>query len=993
MTLPDFPTFFRALWGYDPFPWQAMLAERVRSGSWPEVLDLPTAAGKTACIDIAIYALAAQASLSVDERTAPRRIWFVVDRRIVVDEAYARVQTIAERLANATDGSLHEVAERLRAIGGTKQRPLSVGRLRGGILRDDGWARLPSQPSVITSTVDQLGSRLLFRGYGHGALSASIYAGLAANDSLILLDEAHCSVPFVQTLRAVASYRGSHWAEAPLPTPFAFVSLSATPRADATEDTSFPGALRDQALDHPVLRARMNAVKNAELVEVPTKKALGLDPLVEQATTRAVAFVDDARRRVGVIVNRVRTAEEIHGELKKRLNNRAHVVLLTGRIRPVERDHLVERWKPLLRASSPEEPEQPIVLVSTQCLEVGADFSFDALVTEAASLDALRQRFGRLDRMGTAKVSRAVVLIREHDSDPERAEPDPIYGTALANTWKLLLERAEAGVIDFGIEALRAKLADVEDLSPYLAPSDEAPVLLPAHLDMLCQTAPRPQPEPDVSLFLHGKRPSAPEVQVLWRADLDDQDPSSWLETVALCPPVTGEMLSVPLYRLRAFLVKESKASQESKKPLDEADIEGIPLPSENYSKKVWSCLLWRGRGRNRSRVTQSADDIEPGDVVVLPARYGMNGLGQTVGEQGLGEGKLDLWEIAQREAGRPVAVRLTRSVLALEPWSSCPAVQTLLNVVETEDFERDALAEAIDAVITYEPTGADAPAGPPQWWRELLQCVRAGLDRRNGTQLERHPAGGVVLASPASRAARRGEADLFADDDDLTSVCGEPVSLQEHSELARRTVDKIASRCVPEPYRATLATAGYWHDVGKLDDRFQVLLRLGDELAVHAGAEPLAKSAFVPTSPARRRFIREASGLPENFRHEMFSLQLAQRSAPKPEEEPLTDLLLHLIASHHGHARPFAPPCFDPSPPSVRGRLGETDISLTAEDRAALVPAHRIDSGIADRFWRLTRRHGWWGLSYLEAIVRLGDWYASTLRLNDSANIEQEQT
>lgn len=65
--LPDFRTFFQALWGCDPFPWQQMLAERVAEGPWPKALDLPTAAGKTACIDVATYALASQAERPLAE--------------------------------------------------------------------------------------------------------------------------------------------------------------------------------------------------------------------------------------------------------------------------------------------------------------------------------------------------------------------------------------------------------------------------------------------------------------------------------------------------------------------------------------------------------------------------------------------------------------------------------------------------------------------------------------------------------------------------------------------------------------------------------------------------------------------------------------------------------------------------------------------------------------------------------------------------------------
>ena len=171
-----FPEFFEAVWGYPPFDWQALLAEQVgREGSWPQVIALPTASGKTAVLDIALWAMANEGMPDDPAmRKMPRRIWLVVDRRIVVDEAYERAKKLKAALERP---ELTEVTDRLRRISGTKH-PLAVGRLRGGILRDDGWASVPSQPAIITSTVDQVGSRLLFRGYGVSDRMASVHAGL-----------------------------------------------------------------------------------------------------------------------------------------------------------------------------------------------------------------------------------------------------------------------------------------------------------------------------------------------------------------------------------------------------------------------------------------------------------------------------------------------------------------------------------------------------------------------------------------------------------------------------------------------------------------------------------------------------------------------------------------------------------------------------------------------------------------------------------------------
>ncbi|MEU8889887.1 type I-U CRISPR-associated helicase/endonuclease Cas3 [Streptomyces sp. NPDC048442] len=270
--LEEFPDFLKAVHGYEPFPWQSAYAERAaESGVWPD-LDVPTGLGKTSLIDIWIFLLAWQHA-NGQARTVPLRLFFVVDRRLVVDQAHEHATT----LQNVLQGALRNpaqtrkevvvrVARALAALGGEGQA-LETVRMRGGVDWASRWLRSPAQPAVITSTVDQYGSRLLFRGYHTSPRMRPVDAALCGIDALLAVDEAHIALPLLETAADCARYQATATDPTFADRAVRVVSLSATA---ASGDGRPRHPLTEKDHHHPVARRRLRAKRRVTLLDAST---------------------------------------------------------------------------------------------------------------------------------------------------------------------------------------------------------------------------------------------------------------------------------------------------------------------------------------------------------------------------------------------------------------------------------------------------------------------------------------------------------------------------------------------------------------------------------------------------------------------------------------------------------------------------------------------------------------------------------------------------
>ena len=584
MLKPTFAEFYKACNGYEPFPWQDRLANSVaETGAWPPEIGVPTGLGKTSCLDIAVWWLASQADQDPALRTAPTRIWWVVNRRLLVDSTAEYAERMAgilnhPRKCNFTGRALQvvqAVGSQLKSHSVGHKQALDVIRLRGGI--SSSPPRDPSMPTIILCTLPMYGSRLLFRGYG--SQLRSIDAAMAGTDSLVLLDEAHLAphlkglIPTLdECMPGIVSILGE-WRSKPR-----LIPLTATGRAKPGQRFELDD--RDRA--HSDVKQRIHAAKPLAVRECKgeTEKHLAdaCSDLIKGRPPSAVV----------VFANTPRTARNAFECVRKRHSKEAEVLLLTGRQREREakrlRDRVLDQQKGMVASASPIQRQCHLIVVATQTLEVGADIDAEFLVTEACGVRALTQRLGRLNRFGLHDHARAVYI----HIPPKGTKSWPVYHEEPLQVLKRLQEAIAEGGTDT-VDLSPARVAKV--LQEPDDDSGRAPEVMQGILWEWVKTTTQPEGEAPVEPYFAGIKGADYSVSLIWRAYVPDPEG----ETPRLWPRATDrEAMEVP--------------RKEVQDALKEAGVESVHrLASDNLTIEA-----------------TTPNGLQPGDRIVLTTDHGL---------------------------------------------------------------------------------------------------------------------------------------------------------------------------------------------------------------------------------------------------------------------------------------------------------------------------------------------------------------------------------
>ena len=877
-------------------------------------------------------------------------------------------QLTEKLLAGGDPCPLAAVRNGLALLSGDREDFFRIVELRGQLVDDRDWSVVPAVPQLIVGTVDQIGSRLLFQGYGLGKWSLPLQASLLAVDAWVCVDEAHLVPAFVLTLRQARQLIEAEGHAAAMflsalfeRLPFWLTELSATPALPAPSAESIFRLLPEDGEDPP-LKDRLLAARTRRV----NVRWLAGDRAAE-AILKAAAELDGKLSTVAVFVHTPKDADAIATGLSKKFGA-VRVLKITGRLRGYERDRL--EWQEVFRRFGPPGgsneaglAEETAFLVGTAAAEVGLDADAAAIVCDFASLPTLLQRLGRLDRRGSISHRhfngecdaptmtvfaareetkkdvrrRFVKLARYFRADRDYVSPSLLVGQrwrevtakeggdkkakeigpeeiVRAASWAVLLGKGPSS----GVDEIATSPPSTWLKCP-IACVTGGPVAVPPLTSALIEhwcgtTEPRNDFVP-VHPFLYGVLPDTQEtplVSVAFRLEMDALEAlqSDEEDDEQEGHDVEAQVMEI----LRRFPPQRAEfhfvALNVARDWLSAA--EGRNVPVALFDGNEWS-------------VTGNSDDrpaLRPGTTLVLPtlARDRVDELLEGANDPKDEQASRDILEGVSTK--RP---RYWRRVVRLAVGD-----HGLLSGDGASRFERTGPAGETSVAPDRTAVGEALPEAPPgSTWRVRLRCpLRIGTAEFQFEYLK-----------PARAVQQQ--------------------FLDEHLQGAAENARRIAGALAPDNkgLRWLLVGAAKIHDLGKIDHKWQQAMGNSDL------GRPVAKPCVDRPSSMG------------GFRHEWESLLRLRDCTPEPLAGPKVrdwvDLWRHLVASHHGHLRPW-----------LADRVLERH-AFGKQRQSNL----RLES--AEHFARLQGLLGPWRVAYLEGLLKAVDVAASQA---DEAEESDEQ-
>ena len=920
MTTFDFNRRFKELTGHTPFEWQRRLFEKhFRQGKLPSALDLPTGLGKTSVM--AIWYLARRAGARV-----PRRLVYVVDRRAVVDQATAVAESIKQR---SGDGALR------------------ISTLRGRYADNRQWLEDPAAPAIIVGTVDMIGSRLLFEGYGVSRGMRPYHAGLLGADTLLVLDESHLVPPFERLLERIARDRDEDNALGPqqakdrdLIPRFRLLPLSATGR-DRGGDVF---RLTEKDREDPVVKQRLGAKKRLvfkKLEEKPAeegednsnqKRGNNKADLAKKLAEAAWVLSDQGEKSVRVLIycnsrDVAEKAKEAIGEwVKSAQIPPENVQLFVGARRVKEREDAKNKLEELGFFSGNDAPDKAAFVIATSAGEVGVDLDADHMVMDLVPFERMVQRLGRVNRLGNRGAK--VIAIYESENKPEPKKPDAPTNEeqhAIIAWWAFKVLEKLPCYEDDSHDASPAALGDLKGrLAKEIAGASSLDPIYPALtrplLDAWSMTSLKEHTgRPEVQPWLRGWIEDPPQTTLIWRKYLPvrvqggEASKREIADFFAVAPPHLTEILEAPTYKVHEWLFKRAeKFAEEGGKAGDKASADGAgntdaddPAPLNEQK------IVAIGLGR-------SGEDAE---------LFTLDGLVEEAAKlaKATQHRRKQIKEMFERKIKGSTLILDARMGGLSSDGLFDPQEEKPASTPDDTQKDWEAVIGFRVRSITVRSITPDAENTDADWHKPYLFDLHRDGEGQPLRQLRIEKYKDATTEEERSLSPKRAQ------------------KLKEHQEWAACKAEKLVDslRLTGDIGKAVVLAARL-HDEGKKAANWQ--------RAFSARPDGIYAKTTGP-------FLR---GVLAGYRHEFGSLTHIERNHEfKALPNDLKDLVLHLVAAHHGRARPVIETagCED-GPPS----------QLTARAR-----------DVALRFARLQKRFGPWGLAWLEAILRAADAQASS--------------